>query len=625
MNAWAALLSAALLAAPPAAPERVAVLAVHDPPSPDGELSELAHQLRAAATDRVAGVLTAPEMRDRLAGKSGGATVQELDRAFGGALAVYQNGEYESAARTLRAIVDDLEDLPESEAVWAQWVRAMARLAHVHQSMKQLDERDAVLVTLLKADSSVQLEPTLYSQTFRAHLDELRQKVRSMPKRRLTVSARGRAGTIYVAGRDVGPTPATVILAAGPYRVAGAAGALRIPSFTVDLGAEDKSVVLDFALAETFRPGAGPGMVLPGPERAGAIIRAGAWLGVERLVVASRASEAGAHFLVGAIYDVRRGALLREGSVRMVSGGVPAANLGALASFLLLGQSSREVLDRTREPLSQRPPAPRPPLVVAAAAAAAAPGPASAPALASATNANPSAAAVPGPAVQSAPAAQSKKPTAEKRPAPSAPAASPPASPGAAPAAAGAAGIATASGSPAPSAPLAAGPQAAAPAPAASHATAAPVAVPSSHQSASPQARPAAGDTTPSPDLHPAPPPDDPLARSLAGAGAPEPGRDPPPRWLRPTAYATGIAAALLAGLAIQQGVVAHGEYADADAMIGPGGAVVPGGSYPAHQAAIARGDEANRNAWVAGSAAVLSAATAGVLAWLSRDPAPAP
>ena len=41
-------------------------------------------------------------------------------------------------------------------------------------------------------------------------------------------------------------------------------------------------------------------------------------------------TEGGAQFLLGSIYDVRRGALLREGSVRMVAGSVPAVNLGAL-------------------------------------------------------------------------------------------------------------------------------------------------------------------------------------------------------------------------------------------------------------------------------------------------------
>jgi len=73
-------------------------------------------------------------------------------------------------------------------------------------------------------------------------------------------------------------------------------------------------------------------------------------------VVATRSAEGDAQFLVGSIYDVRRGALLREGSVRMVAGSVPSVNLGALAAFLLTGQSSREVKDRTPDHREAVPP-----------------------------------------------------------------------------------------------------------------------------------------------------------------------------------------------------------------------------------------------------------------------------
>ena len=94
---------------------------------------------------------------------------------------------------------------------------------------------DATQLAVLKVDSSHQLDPVLYAPGYRAHFDELRARVRAMPKRRLTVTARGRAGTIYVGGRDVGLSPVTVIVPAGTYRVAGAAGELRPPSVTVDL------------------------------------------------------------------------------------------------------------------------------------------------------------------------------------------------------------------------------------------------------------------------------------------------------------------------------------------------------------------------------------------------------
>jgi hypothetical protein len=70
---------------------------------------------------------------------------------------------------------------------------------------------------------------------------------------------------------------------------------------------------------------------------------------VDKLVVASRALEGEAPFLVGAIFDVRRGSMLREGSVRTVAGGVPSANIGALAAFLLTGAQQREVRGRSSE------------------------------------------------------------------------------------------------------------------------------------------------------------------------------------------------------------------------------------------------------------------------------------
>ena len=111
----------ALVSAPALGAETLAVIAVADPPAgPDADLAELTHQLRAACRDRVGGVSDVPTMRARLLGHTSGATLAELDRAYGGALAVYQNGEFESAVRTLRAIVEDLESLPESEEGYAQ-------------------------------------------------------------------------------------------------------------------------------------------------------------------------------------------------------------------------------------------------------------------------------------------------------------------------------------------------------------------------------------------------------------------------------------------------------------------------------------------------------------------------
>ncbi len=341
-----ALLVAA--ASPAAAFEKLAVVAVADPPAgPDADLAELAHQVRAACRDRIGGIEDVPTMRARLLGQRSNATVTELDRAYGGALAVYQNGEFESAIRTLKAIVEDLESLPESDESYAQWVRAQLRLGHAALTIGREKDADEAMSAVARTEPTVQPDPEQYSPSYRRKFDHVKAKVRALPARKLQVTAEGFQGTVFVNGRAMGSTPLSLWLPAGVYRVGGASGSLHVPSFRVDLQPEDRAVVLDFALAEALRVHAGPGLALGLPRRSEGIVRAGAWLGVDRVIAVSRVAEGDALFLLGSIYDVRNGSLLREGSVRMVAGSVPAANLGALAAFLLTGQSSRDVKDRT--------------------------------------------------------------------------------------------------------------------------------------------------------------------------------------------------------------------------------------------------------------------------------------
>ncbi len=354
--------------------ESLSILALGDAPGgPDADVAELTHQLRAACRDRVAGVQDVPSMRARLLGQTSHATLAELDRAYAGALAVFQNGEFESALRTLRAVVEDLERLPEGDEAYHQWKRAVVRLGHAAVTLERNREGDDAIAKLLMVEPGYQPDPDQYSPTYRRHFDEVRGRVRVRGRRRLTIFAEGRAGTLYVNGRSYGTGPVTLTLPTGRYRIGGSAGSLRVPSFWIDLESEDRAIALDFALAESLRVNAGPGLALglDKARRAAAVIRAGAWLGADKLVIASRGAEGEAQFLVGAVYDVRRGALLREGRVRMVAGSVPPANLGALAAFLLTGQPSREVQERTPE----REVAPAPAVVPAAAAAPSTPSP----------------------------------------------------------------------------------------------------------------------------------------------------------------------------------------------------------------------------------------------------------
>ncbi len=563
----AAALAAAVLAATPAgAFERLGVIAVADPPAgPDADLAELAHQLRAACRDRIGGVEDVPTMRARLLGQTSNATLSELDRAYGGALAVYQNGEFDSALRTLHAIIEDLESLPEGADAYSQWVRAQLRLAHAALSVSRESEAEDALFTLARTDLTIAPDPDQYSPTYRRRFESVKAKVRALPARRLVVTAEGRPGTVFVNGRALGTTPLSLWLPSGTYRIGGASDDLRVPSFKVDLRSEDRGVVLDFALAEALRVNAGPGLALPLARRGDGVVRAGAWLGVDRVVTVSRQFEGQAAFLLGSMYDVRRGALLREGSVRMVAGTVPAANLGALAAFLLTGQSSRDVVDRTEvarvTPL---------PAAAATATAAAASMPDAAPAPA------------PAKAAESAPPAKSSsQKTAAKATAATAVAAGATKDERAAPV----------------------------DAPPAKGATAASSSSPTPAASAAKASEPA------KPSLAAAPPNDaEPPLRieeTASQAGAQR-------TWMRPAAYGTGAAAGLFLILAVQQGLAAKSAYGDADAMVGSDGVLLPESDPARYRALMDDGDAARRNAYICFGATAVLAGAAGYLGWKS-------
>jgi hypothetical protein len=504
----ALLLAAWIAPGAAAAGERFAVVATGEPPAGiDAGLAEMTHQLRAACRDRVAEVLDVPTMQARLLGQSAGATLAELERAYGGALAVYQNGEFESALRTLRAIVEDLEALPESAEAFAQWTRAVLRLAHAASTVGREAEADAALSRLLRVEPAFRADPDQYSPTYRRRLDEVRARVRTLPQRRVTVLAAGRPGKLFVDGRPSGTTPMTLFLPAGRYRIGGSAGPLRVPSFPVDVTEEDRTVTLDFETADALRMTLGPGLVLPAPRRGEGLVRAGAWLDVDKLVVASRAVEGDAPFLVGAIFDVRRGALLREGSVRSVAGGVPSVNIGALAAFLLTGAQQREVHDRSPEP------PPPPP------------------------------------------------------------------------------------------------------------ATASPAQTPASPASGPPPERPGATVVDLRPDPRAVPPPGvrEPLPAPGLGPEAGAPGR-----WKRKGAWIAGGLSAVAAGFAIERRLAAARAWEQADALLGPGGALRVSTDQPRFRALTADGDAAARNGWLSAGAAVLFGAVAGYLGW-TAPPGDAP
>lgn len=329
------------------APESFGVLVVGEPPEgPVPELADLGGALRTAVAARAPGVLTADDVRRRMAGQGQSATLTELDRAYAGAVAAYQTGDYEGSARTLRAVVEDLEGMPESDDAFSAWSRAMMRLARAEGSLGRKGEAREVMERLLRADPGAKADPELYPPSFSKQLEEVRAALRAGPQRKLQIASGGKNVRVFVEGRGVGTAPATLSLPPGRYRVGGQLGDVRVSAGIVDLTQEDQAVAIDFGVASTYRPAAGPGLALPVASRARALVAAGASLKLDRIAAAALEKDGDIRYLVAGLYDVRRGVLEREGRLRLAGSVAPAGGLDAMAGFLLTGQPSGLVITK---------------------------------------------------------------------------------------------------------------------------------------------------------------------------------------------------------------------------------------------------------------------------------------
>jgi tetratricopeptide (TPR) repeat protein len=326
------------LSAAAADPESLGVVALADPPGPSPRLAELTAQLRAASAEETQGVLEARQLQERM-GEVPTTSLSELDRAYSGALATHHSGDYERAIESLRAVIADLEKLPDGPEVFGQWTRAMLRLARAEASLGRKVEADEILDRLVRANPNVKVDLTQYPPSFQEQIDKRRAQLASLPKRKLEVTSQRKGVKVFVEGREVGTAPLTISVPPGRYRVSGAGEGVRLPARIIDLTSQDETVPLDFEVAEALRPGAGPGLALPtktADDRARSVITAGAWLRLDRVLTARLEVDGGTSFLNAALYNVRRGALEREGTIRLGPGqlATPAA-LTELARFVI--------------------------------------------------------------------------------------------------------------------------------------------------------------------------------------------------------------------------------------------------------------------------------------------------
>jgi hypothetical protein len=323
------------------------VLAVAPPPGPGPALVDLTAQLRdelAAGKRPGLSLLDAAQLRLRMGEPSADAALSEANRSYQAAIGADLSNDPERAIAILRATVEDLERLPESEEAFRQWKRAMLRLAKIEAQM-QAYARDApaVVERLLRADPALEVDPEVHGAEVARLAQSVRRQLRTLPERRLTVSSPSKGVRVFVNGHQVGSAspgaPLVLTLRRGRYRVSGQEGKLRAPAQDVDLTGGDQAVAFDFSIARMLRPGLGPGLALAGNDHP-SILRAGGYLGLDTLLATSTREEEGVSYLLGATYDVPAGKLRLAGVLRLGDSLRPEpGGMKALADFLASGPS----------------------------------------------------------------------------------------------------------------------------------------------------------------------------------------------------------------------------------------------------------------------------------------------
>jgi len=185
-------IAAVLMALPRSgrAEETVGVVAVAPTPGPTPALVDLTAQLRRAVAERVGGVLDPAQLRARMGDNAPGSSLSETNRMYEAARAAELSGDPQRAIVGLQAAIKELETFPETAEVFAQWLRAMLRLAKIESLLAgQEDQASETLERLLRTDPSVKLKPEVYGPDVVQLADSVRSKLAKLEKRRLTISS----------------------------------------------------------------------------------------------------------------------------------------------------------------------------------------------------------------------------------------------------------------------------------------------------------------------------------------------------------------------------------------------------------------------------------------------------
>jgi|GEM_PF-3998204 len=244
-------------------------------------------------------------------------TLEDAQKALGDARDLFINGQVAFALAALQTLTEEVARLPPSTDRWQLEREALTSLAQVQLDQGRGDSdkaaAEATLRRIFSVDPDYVPASKLYPPSFRLEVEAVRKAVNASPTTELRVVVAPVGTGVVVGGRPMGPSPLSMQLPPGSYRVEGMWGYGGLPKTVVLDGSLQSAVQVELSKATegSILPGTGP-CVFPVPDRNAVLKRFAALLKVKRVYAVSSEPSGTRQTLVGQEFDVATGAVTLE-------------------------------------------------------------------------------------------------------------------------------------------------------------------------------------------------------------------------------------------------------------------------------------------------------------------------
>lgn len=339
MNAPFMMLVALFAAATPSSSTIGSVSVVGVGSCAEGRLDAHVRGLREALWKRMDAAVQSDEEAIRRLGGMSRSSLGDVDRVFSGARYDIDCMAYDRAEQTLKIAAADLLALPPSPERWKRMRDVYALLAWAYVKLENPDAAEEMYARIVRVEPTFILDRKQFPPSTGRLLEKVRTRVAEQATAKLSVTTLPAGLPVYVDGRDIGKSPATLKVPPREYRVEVGFGEGRGIPRTVKVG-NAENVELEQAFEGSIYPLAGPCLSM-GPERKGrlaALVRLASVLGTRTVVAVSHDDHGtGERYLVATTVDSTTGQETREARVKLYPAGPPAGAFEKLADFLATG------------------------------------------------------------------------------------------------------------------------------------------------------------------------------------------------------------------------------------------------------------------------------------------------